>query len=196
MTNQKSNYWMKFEIKGMDVVVHRYKRNIDNCIQNWKNYDAIALEQITKPIGCKAPYQKTILNWPICNSTEKMKKVIKHHQLRINGIVPCREIVNIRYTASDSVATEEWHVRTLQGKRRKRWFAIAWTFLDYNFIKTTNKKEVDLQSLIGWIGGYIGMFTGLALSQLPELLFAFIDFLTRLRKRFSRQDSNQIEMFH
>ena len=183
---------MDFEIKGMDVAVRRYKRNIDNCIQNWKNYDEIALEKVIKSVGCKAPYQKTMRNWPICNTTHKMKKVIKQEwKQKINGAVPCREIVNIHYQTSDSV-TEK--VKYLQGKTWKRWFAIVYTFLDYNFITTINKKEVDLQNLLGWIGGYIGMFTGVALAQLPELLFTSIEFLTRFRKRFRQRESNELEI--
>ena len=183
---------MEFDIKGMDVVVHRYKKNTDNCIQNWQNYDNIALEKLIKSVGCKAPYQETIKNWPICDSMDKMKKVIRH-ELRNYGIVPCREIQNIHYQISDSARAFR---RNWQGKKWTRWFAIVWNFPNLNFTKTTSKKDVDLQSLIGWIGGYIGMFTGLSLAQIPELLFTSAALVARLRTRLAQSNSNEVGMIN
>jgi len=191
--NALSNYWMDFDTKGMDVVVRRYKRKANNCIQNWKNYDQIALEKLIKSVGCKAPYHNTIENWPICDSKDKMKKVIKH-ELRNYGIVPCREIESINYQVSDADASlYNSTVIKLQGKEEKRWFGISWNFLNFNFRKTINKKEVDLQSLFGWIGGYVGMFTGFAIAEIPEMLFSCVGFLNRLRKRFTGRDTNELE---
>ena len=38
------------------------------------------------------------------------------------------------------------------------------------------KKAVDFQSLIGYIGGYIGIFTGFALAQAPDLIVTIVMF--------------------
>lgn len=191
--NEETDYWIDLDIKGMDVVVHRYKRNVENCIQNWQNYDNIALEKLIKAVGCKAPYHKTKQKWPICDSSDKMKKVI-NHELRNYGMVPCREIGNIHYQVSDANYDRSVPLSELQGKPRERWFSIGWTFLNFNFVKTISKKEVDLQSLIGWIGGYIGIFTGFALTQIPEILCRCVLFLTSMRKPFRYGDSNDVKM--
>ena len=33
-----------------------------------------------------------------------------------------------------------------------------------------SKRKIDIQSLIGYVGGYIGICTGIALAQVPEIL--------------------------
>ena len=38
------------------------------------------------------------------------------------------------------------------------------------FKETIKKKEVDIQTLIGYIGGYIGILTGFSLIQLPDFI--------------------------
>ena len=35
---------------------------------------------------------------------------------------------------------------------------------------TILKKEIDFQSLVGYIGGYIGIFLGFALAQIPDTI--------------------------
>ena len=190
--NELSNYWMDFNIRGMNVVVRRYKKKYNNCLQNWQNYDNVVIEQLIKSVGCKAPYQKTKDYWPICKSKQKMKKV----QFPIETVSgfnrPCREIENINYQTLDSeTESEERHVVKLQGKEWTKWFCVVWRYLNFRFIKTIAKKEIDIQSLVGYVGGYIGMFTGLALAQIPELLTTTFFFGKRLLKWFNTLISNK-----
>ena len=177
-----SNYWMDFNIKGMNVVVRRYKERLQNCIPDWKNYDSTVLDRHIEAVGCKAPYQRTSRHWPICNDERKMKNA--QFPIEQGSIRPCREIEWIDYQTFDSDAKtdlEDRHIINLQGKDRKQWFCIVLRYLNNRFDKTISKRKVDFQSLVGYIGGYIGMFTGLALAQIPEMLLS----AARLTTRFS-----------
>ena len=66
--------------------------------------------------------------------------------------------------------TKERHVQILQNKEWDKWFCVVWRFLNNRFTKTVNKRKIDIQSLIGYVGGYIGICTGFALAQVPEIL--------------------------
>ena len=52
----------------------------------------------------------------------------------------------------------------------KDWFAVAFHILKPRFEMTVQKKAVDFQSLIGYVGGYSGIFLGFALAQVPEMV--------------------------
>ena len=47
---------------------------------------------------------------------------------------------------------------------------------DPRFKVILQKKEVDFQTLIGYVGGYIGIFTGFALAQIPDMIFSAVHF--------------------
>ena len=66
--------------------------------------------------------------------------------------------------------TKERQVQNLQGKDWDKWFCVVWRFLNNRFTKTVNKRKIDINSLIGYVGGYIGICTGIALAQVPEIL--------------------------
>jgi hypothetical protein len=192
---KRSNYWMDFNIRTMNVVVRRYKQSSNNCIENWKNYDNVVLEQLIEAVGCKAPYQNPERTWPTCESEEKMKKVQFPIEIGPGFTRPCREIENIDYQTLDSDFT---HARQLEGnKQGKEWrtfFGVVWRFLNTRFVSTISKKALDLESLIGYMGGYIGMFTGFALAQIPEILISTVVFAKKLFKFRVSQSPNENEV--
>ena len=55
--SKDQNYYMLFSLLGMNVFHRRYKPKLHNCIQDWKNYDAIMQEKHIDTIGCKAHAQ-------------------------------------------------------------------------------------------------------------------------------------------
>ena len=184
--DEKANYWMDLNIRGMNVVVRRHKNEPNDCVQNWQNFDNFALEHHIKSVGCKTAYQKTPNYWPLCNETEKMHKAqfpIEHVSMR-----PCKEIETINYQHLDSEAfTEERHVQNLQGRKWDKWFCVVWRFLNNRFVKTVSKRKIDIQSLVGYIGGYIGICTGLALAQVPEILVTIAACTKRFWKNLNKK---------
>jgi len=165
--NRSTNYWMDFNVKGMEVSVNRFKPRSGNCIPQWNNFDEMSLEDHIKSVGCRTPYQPKTYRLPVCNSTEKMKKAQTF--LDTKRIHPCREITHIDY---QMVEADQGNTRIYaQGKKWRYWFGVVLRFLNYRFKKIITKKEVDFQSLVGYIGGYMGMFMGFALAQIPEVIY-------------------------
>ena len=189
-----SNYLMSFNIKGMEAAVNRYKYRYNNCVQDWKNYDDVVLKEHLMSVGCKTPYQPTNIEhrpsyrWPLCTSKAKMKEA----RLRLKysgGNRPCREIEAISVLERD--ADKGLTTLKKRGKDWKNWFGFVLRILNPRFKIIIQKKEVDLQTLVGYVGGYIGIFTGFALAQIPDILL----FILKLVKRwFPRIDDNLIEV--
>ena len=126
--------------------------------------------------------------WPLCNSTEEMKKA--QTVLDTKRIHPCREITQIDY---QYIEVDRGNTRIYaQGKKWKHWFGVMLRFLNYRFKKIITKKEIDFQSLVGYIGGYIGMFMGFALAQVPEVIYTSFKCAKKLCPRICGKTSTNV----
>ena len=165
--DNKTNHFMSFNLKGMEVNIERYKKRRNNCIENWKNYDNITLENHLKGVGCRTPDQITNDAWPVCNGKEKMKSArLRLHDEKIR---PCREIESIDYDFGESERSLNVIPR-VDGMPWKNWICFVYRILNPRFKVIVQRKDVDFQTLVGYIGGYIGIFTGFAITQIPDYI--------------------------
>lgn len=165
--DDKTNHFMSFNLKGMEVNIERYKKKRNNCIENWKNYDNITLENHFKGVGCRTPDQITNNAWPVCNNKEKMK--LARLRLHDEKIRPCREIESIDYDFGESERSLNV-VPHIDGRPWKNWICFVYRILNPRFKVIVQRKDVDFQTLVGYIGGYIGIFTGFAITQIPDYI--------------------------
>ena len=214
LRDSKSDYWMEFDVKNVDVIVRRYKRNQKNCIENWRDYDRIILEDHIESVGCRTPDQWTNQEWPICTSKEKMKAA--RLNLKPGGIRPCREIEAIDYVMLESEGSpahlkkyskqfQTWFQETLNDSHlncgnkdlleqtQPGWFSTVLRILDPAVKTTINKREMDIQSFVAYAGGYIGLFMGFSLAEIPEVLFFTLFYYRKLKKHFVRQDIIEVK---
>ena len=184
-----TNHYMSFNLKGMDVEIQRHKKRRRNCVKNWKNYDNIITRSHLRRVGCRTPDQITNKSWPICDTKDKMKEARLHlNQLSLR---PCREIVSIDYDMGES--GDNWNeTPVVNGKPWKNWICFVLRILNPRFTVTNQRKEVDLQTLIGYIGGYIGIFTGFAITQIPD--YMYLVFLSSKRWILSHQREKRDEV--
>ena len=189
----EENYWMEFDIKGMNVFHRRYKAGFNNCVREWRNYDALLLERRIESVGCRTPYQSTKHNFPICDSQEKMRKAM--FPLKAGNLAPCRTIEKIDYQESETHPnqnTAQNNVREAQGKSWRHWFGFWVRFNNDGFTLTVSKKAMDFESLVGYIGGYVGLFAGFAVAEIPGMLnngIAGIKWLYLLLARYDARKS-------
>ena len=130
---------------------------------DWKRYDDITLEDHLTSFGCRTPDQITASHWPICSTKEGMKQARIH--LNNNKRRPCRKV--------ESVDIESGESKSIDGSdttNSDHWFCITIRILNHRFKDTIQQKEVDIQTLIGYIGGYIGILTGFSLIQIPQIM--------------------------
>ena len=174
-----TNYCIEFNVRGFEVDIHRYKSRLHNCVRDWKNYDYLMLEEDIRSVGCKAAYHPKSLRWPICNTKEKMSAV---QTTLLKRAHPCREIETINYQMVENGVGNK--PIKMQGKSWKHYFAVVLRFLSPRFKKTIAKKEIDFHSLIGYVGGYVGMIMGFAIAQIPEVISSTIIYTKQLREKF------------
>ena len=192
--SKDQNYYMLFSLLGMNVFHRRYKPRLHNCIEDWKNYDSIMQEKHINTIGCKAPYQKTIQDWPICNSQEKMKETLFPIQTGLTS--PCRTVENIDARKTETYdknlgPEKQYQNMKIRGKNWKEWFGVTYQFLSDKFTIKINKKEMDFESLVGYIGGYVGLFAGFAVAELPGMLSNGFLSMKQLAVLFARRDGRK-----
>ena len=155
----KKEYTMDFHFKQVQVLKRRDKRTYP-CITDFANYDKHLLNSHVQTIGCKAPYQKTKGNFSICSSKENMKQAIMY----ISGTwekydfltTPCTSIEDIRYTFEEFDVDKNWS--------GSDWFWITITLPD-TFMEILQVRAVDVQTVIGNAGGYVGLFLGKKMAR-------------------------------
>ena len=152
--NQKRNksYRDIFEIISFEILKRRNKKH-EPCISNWKSYDDIIVESHMEKVGCRAPYQKLFKNLSICQNVDEMKRsTFNGHALaRDKFDVPCQEMPDINYK-------HLFHYEEIAENGTKK-FSIFLQFSQRGKV-ISQLRAIDGQTLIGNIGGYIGLFFG------------------------------------
>ena len=135
------------KISTLEILKRRNKKR-DPCFSDWESFDERVLKKHHDTIGCCPPYQTS--SHPLCTSM----KEISQSRYEIYDVrnkyfpAPCEEMSNIVFTADELPFIALSNI-----------LQIYIGFPDR--IKVINqRKSVDLHSLIGNIGGYIGLFLG------------------------------------
>ena len=112
-------------------------------------------------------------------------KAADHETIQLDGakLRPCREIESIDYDYGESEGTTVTNDGDdfFHGHPWKNWIGLTLRILNPRFQVTIQRKDVDFQTLVGYIGGYIGIFTGFSITQIPDLLYLAV---VALKQRF------------
>ena len=101
-----------------------------------------------KTTGCRAPYHTKYKNISICDTKEEMEKA-SQNVFGLKMIAPCYEMPYIDYKYN--------YANRVFG--RPDGYMLYFNYpLKAKFV--TNSKDVDIHSLLGNVGGYIGLFLG------------------------------------
>jgi len=177
----KKSYWLDFTITGMEILQKRDKRR-DRCMNDNVNYDNLMLKEHVKNNSCKAPYQRTLEEFPMCSTRQEMEQSLYDMNcLKSNYFpLPCKTISKIDVDHFEFDLNE-----TAESGELLFGFSVVFP----SQIKLiTQSKAVDINSFIGNIGGYIGLFLGYALIQLPD----FISVIYAYLKKAIRKESASI----
>ena len=149
MLDEYSAY--EFNIKELEIIKRRSKKG-KQCSKEPFTYDLTILNHYMESQGCRYPYLGWNFSLPLCNLSDKtpISRMTYGRAKALSSsktspcLKPCHRISKIRYEFA-----------------RYRWSTFN-IFMKYpEEIKViTQSKEVDIHSLIGNIGGYIGLFLG------------------------------------
>ena len=137
------------EVTSIEMLKRRDKRQ-EHCMAEWMIYDRILEQNQIEKVGCRAPYQRSPIEIPVCSSMEDMERVLfDGEELALEYGPPCQEMPTIEYNhgvlEADPIFGDNISI-----------------YVSYpNELKIiTQSQKVDVHALIGNIGGYIGLFLG------------------------------------
>ena len=190
---------MKFKIQNIEVLIRRNKPSRE-CNEMWRNDDDRILNKIVRAIGCEPSHWKlnatsTFIkkyNITKCSDRRKMQLFSRHSPLAylipntnfLNNLPPpCNDVTQSLYEYKE----DEWSQEEFTGLDvEANFFEINLAFPSSVYKEIVQVRAYGLQSLVGYIGGYIGMFLGIGLSQLPSL---FMKAIKKMKKSKPKLDT-------
>ena len=178
----KPNYMMDFLITYIEVLQRRNKRN-EPCLEEPNQFDKLLLEQYDSNIGCRPPYRTTHKNLPLCSTKETMKQHALFSEHSKYMIPPCKTMSNIQFTYEE-LLQDKW-TNNETWMRNETWFYFTiLTAAQSKIIR--QEKAIDIQTLVGNAGGYIGLFLGKTITSYFKLLYKFESFCENIFKNIER----------
>ena len=143
-------YSKRFTIIGMDILKSRNKISHE-CIDDGIKYDEYVMKNHIERFGCKPLYLNIFGNYSVCSGKEKLRQTIFDYSVIQNmSIKPCTTVQNVNYRYEEA---------DYENKRIQNRFTIEIVFPD-SFKEIVQVKAVDIQTVIGNAGGYVGLFCG------------------------------------
>ena len=164
-STEMSSYGMKFYIFGLEVMHKRNTRNTP-CNEDRTIDDHKIRQRMIKDIGCIPPYWTH--GQKICSNRTQLEQ---YFQMNITTFtVPCRRMTQITFLYSEYVS-DYYHSRleNLQNQSQDVFF-VSMMFPDSRYKQIEMLREVNMQSLIGNAGGFVGICVGYSILQFPNLL--------------------------
>ena len=181
---QRKNYMIKILTQGIEIIERRPKRK-DSCKHVWWNDDNQIIEQMASNIGCSLKHWGTNLNVPFCKSKEdyfssRVPPIAVVDAMFLEKYVPpCREIQTIM---SSNTITEDNPGITQSIKEPYTIFKIQFKSTMYKMIR--NVRAFNEESLVGNLGGYVGLFLGVAFWQAPVFAAQLITKFRNFKRTF------------
>ena len=161
-----SSYEMVFMLTGGDVVRRRNKRS-EPCISDKIDYDQKVINEHVEKVGCKPPYFKGHQNYSICSTIEELRDaVFDVYFIRNKLKKPCTSLQNMNYRYNEVDYTVETITDTSE-------FHVVLILFDM-FKEILQVQAVDIQTVIGNAGGYVGLFCGNDLNSITLISFSIV----------------------
>ena len=179
--NLSNGFTMNFYVRNVQVVRRRNKE-LKPC-HEWNNYDNMVMNEISEKHGCRPMYWGSKSNIPLCDTKEKMGVFEQSFFDRYFGsdesashIPPCIEPEDIQIEYSDVEAEDQQQVDEHNVDSHDSnleildWFKVRLWFRSNRFMEIKQIRAYNFQNLVGNGGGYIGLFLGYSIVQLPSII--------------------------
>ena len=144
-------------ITSVEIFKRRNKWSMP-CLSSRTRYDEYILDQHINKVGCRAPYQQTSnKNTSICATPKKMERSIFQWPISESKYgTPCQSISTMDYKMRHLPKNSDKENSSYVDKE-----ALMFTISFPDKIKfITQSQKINSESLIGYIGGYVGLFLG------------------------------------
>ena len=179
---------MNIGISHVRVTKRRPSSNAP-CNPRGDNQDDLFRKSVIEKIGCIPPYWKTLGNGnyskiSICDNSTQLENAFNYAEedfFRTREIIlgnensPCIEMTII--SSNEPLR----HGSTGNGSH----LTVRFNYQVSHYKETVNVQAYLFQDLLSSVGGYIGMFLGFGLLQIPEVASSVFGFVTRRIKQIT-----------
>ena len=151
------------------------------CTRERIGDDDLILDKILQETGCKPPHWSSRADYPVCNNKESINKTNIHPSDFANPdflrpfLQPCDQLQNVMFTTViQGVPTEQ------KQSRDELTTHINLMFKSSHYKEILHIRDFDIESLVGNMGGYVGLFLGFAVWQIPKAIKGASDKLKSL----------------
>ena len=137
-------------IEELELLRRRNTRK-KKCLRKNTRYDSVVIDKYLAETKCRVPYLLANRKIAPCNSGEKMK----------NGMLSYEKVKSFNIPKSCERIAKMMLIKKY--KKKDSGYSTTWNFMIHypdEFKVIMQSKEVDIHSLIGNIGGYLGLFLG------------------------------------
>ena len=155
------NMGAHLRLKVSQGTVLRYRTDSNEpCDEEIENFDAHMQEYITNETGCIHPFWKTNYKGPLdygeCKSPEQFKRL--DNRIKSYNKKSCAEMFK----------SVSWNWEDKSSFKEKQ--HIIFEYIDDYYQEIEYLTSFGTENLISNLGGFIGIFLGYSLMQVPELL--------------------------
>ena len=178
-----------FRITSMEVIRRRNTR-ASPCNKDYNEEDDWIRRKLVEKGRCNPPHWPTYANFPKCSTIKQMRETITPQQNPDAEFLkpfnpPCNQIQSISYTSKD---VEDTQCMVKMGPEKTKNIIIDLPNPYYKQIE--HVQSFDIESVIGVMGGYVGLFLGCAIWEAPDLIQfmigkfkSIVDILTKKMKK-------------
>ena len=174
------------------VVLKKRKNAKVPCNPDLENEDQKLLEAVMKHCGCRPLYWMSFMNidLPICESVTRQDMItnLTSNMENVTSLYdpPCHEMM--------IVASAE---RMLEmNPKDERRLTIQINYLNEMFLEIENGERFSAQGFLCRIGGFLGMFLGFSLLQIPDLVAKALGGVLKKMKKMKLYEPNEKELLH
>lgn len=182
-----SNASAKFSIIAVQVLRKRWDSRIP-CDPNLKADDLKWMDAVINRVKCVPPFWKRFLDtsspeMAICDTPTKFKEIYRHipaparRQHFTNDYESAYETYVQPCTKMNLVFNADSQTETRENKPLGRYVQIDYLTDEYQEIE--NYQSFGFESLWSGVGGFCGIFLGVSLMQVPQVLSGILSFVKR-----------------
>ena len=164
------------------ILKQRQKQG-NRCNDDWTRNDELAEKRFVKAMGCRPIFLNVSSSLPKCIRHEEYTTAIKQNGYSLSE-EPCRRVEKVMYSYNEyqiNSNLSSWGVA-----EATEMFEIAMLFQGNTFMLIEQTRSYDGQTLVGNAGGYVGLFLGVALMQLPTAMRRIFIFFNKYYKNMSQ----------
>ena len=166
---------LQLTVSHVTKLINRPDSNI-GCYAGKKRDDNIFEEELIKHINCTPIYWKNLLNETqnkrLCKSPKQLRDADFHLSFG-------REYLSSYDPPCVDMKTSVTYSRELT--QRKNEFLLKIVYKDNVFQEITNEKAFTFETFFSSMGGFVGIFLGYSVLQIPDLINNMCAFLKRSR---------------